>query len=91
MAGGDCGGVHVGHILEVAGGGHGRVEDVVEGHVGGQHTPCDSQGNQDPTVDPFPHRHFPDKFQVNLRISQKCASYLSGQVGCPMLASERRM
>ena len=61
MAGGDCGGIHIRHILEVAGGGHGGMKDVVEGHIGGQHTPCDSQGNQDPTVDPFPHRHFPEE------------------------------
>ena len=64
MTGGDLGGVHIVHVLEVAGGGHCRSKDVVEGHVGGQHTPCDSQGNQDPAVDPFPHSHFPEKFPV---------------------------
>merc|ERR1711934_783680 len=57
VAGGDG---DVGSRLhEVAWADHGRGEDVVEGHVGGQHTACDSQGNQDPAVDPFPYCHFP--------------------------------
>ena len=56
-------------LHEVARADHGRGEDVVEGHVGGQHTACDSQGDQDPAVDPLPHRHFPGEFQFQHNIS----------------------
>ena len=82
-------------VHEVAGADHGGGKDVVEGHVGGQHPPCNSQGNQDPTVDPFPYCHFPGKFQVQYNIrnyeNRMFGVYLSGQVAWPMLASERRM
>ena len=59
MAGGDG---DVGPCLhQVAGADHGGVEDVVEGHVGGQHSSCNPQDNQHPAVDPLPESHFPEK------------------------------
>ena len=76
VAGGDG---DVGSRLhEVARADHGRGEDVVEGHVGGQHTACNSQGNQDPAVDPFPHCHFPGEFQVQQKL------FLKGGVFIPL-------